>query len=111
VVTFAFYEWVRRLDDITLIEARTAAAIALLVMGLTILTLVSRPLKPWKVGLATSMATLYGLVLAVPALRNYFVLELPSGVAWLGIVVASLVGSIGIVLSSRWFGPEQAERV
>ena len=45
-VTYGLYEWVRRLDDISLAEARTAATMTLLAIGLTILVLISRPLKP-----------------------------------------------------------------
>ncbi|MEM9202088.1 MAG: hypothetical protein AAGC53_10525, partial [Actinomycetota bacterium] len=109
-VTYALYEWVRRLDGIVLAEARTAATVTLLAIGLTILVLVSRPLKPWKLGLAAGMASLYGLVMLIPFGRDYFELDLPSGHAWAGVAAASVVGSIGVWVTSHFFGPEDAGR-
>ena len=109
-VTYGLYEWVRRLDDVVLTEARTAATMTLLAVGLTILVLISRPLKPWKVGLAAAMAASYALVMAIPFGRNYFQLDLPPGPAWAGVAIASALGSIGVWATSRLFGPEDAGR-
>ena len=109
-VTYGLYEWVRRLDDVVLAEARTAATMTLLAVGLTILVLISRPLKPWKVGLAAAMAASYALVMAIPFGRNYFQLDLPPGPAWAGVAIASALGSIGVWATSRFFGPEDAGR-
>ncbi|MEM8709254.1 MAG: HAD-IC family P-type ATPase, partial [Actinomycetota bacterium] len=109
-VTYALYEWVRRLDDISLAEARTAATVTLLAIGLTILVLISRPLKPWKIGLALAMAANYALVMAIPFGREYFELDLPTGQAWAGVAAASIVGSIGVWITSRLFGPEDVGR-
>jgi len=109
-VTYGLYEWVRRLDDVVLAEARTAATMTLLAVGLTILVLISRPLKPWKVGLAAAMAASYALVMAIPFGRNYFQLDLPPGPAWAGVAIASALGSIGVWATSRLFGPEDAGR-
>ena len=109
-VTYGLYEWVRRLDDVVLAEARTAATMTLLAVGLTILVLISRPLKPWKVGLAAAMAASYALVMAIPFGRNYFQLDLPPGPAWAGVAIASALGSVGVWATSRLFGPEDAGR-
>ena len=109
-VTYGLYEWVRRLDDISLTEARTAATMTLLAIGLTILVLISRPLKPWKVGLAAAMAASYALVMAIPFGRNYFELDLPTAEAWYGVAAASVIGSIGVWTASRLFGPEATNR-
>ncbi len=97
-VTYVLYEVVRRMDGVTLDEARTAATATLLLMGLTILILISRPLKPWKLGLAASMAALYTLNMALPSTRDYFQLDLPGTSAWLVVALASAVGSAGITL-------------
>ncbi len=109
-VTYALYEWVRRLDGITLAEARTAATVTLLSIGLTILMLISRPLKPWKIGLAAAMAGLYAVVMAIPFGREYFELDLPTGGAWVGVSVAAVAGSIGVWITSHVFGPEATGR-
>lgn len=109
-VTYALYEWVRRLDGVTLAEARTAATVTLLGIGLTILVLISRPLKPWKIGLAAAMAGLYGVVMAIPFGRDYFELDLPTGEAWAGVAVAAIAGSIGVWATSHLLGPEDTGR-
>lgn len=109
-VTYALYEWVRRLDGITLAEARTAATVTLLSIGLTILMLISRPLKPWKIGLAAAMAGLYAVVMAIPFGREYFELDLPTSEAWVGVSVAAVAGSIGVWITSHVFGPEATGR-
>ncbi len=96
LVTYVLYEIVRRLDDVSLAEARTAATATLLLFGLVILVLISRPLRPWKVGLAASMAGLYTLTMAVPTMRDYFQLDLPGTTAWLWVAGAGLVGAAGI---------------
>ena len=88
----------------------TLARGSLLAVGLTILVLISRPLKPWKIGLAAAMAASYALVMAIPFGRNYFQLDLPPGPAWAGVAIASALGSIGVWATSRLFGPEDAGR-
>ena len=75
-------------------------------VGLAILLLISRPLKPWKLGLAAAMAGLYTLVMAIPFARDYFELDLPGSEAMTGVVIASVVGSIGVWITSRLLGPE-----
>ncbi len=97
-VTYVLYEVVRRMDGVTLDEARTAATATLLLIGLTILILISRPLKPWKLGLAASMAGLYALNMALPSTRDYFQLDLPGTSAWLVVALAAAVGSAGVTL-------------
>ena len=104
-VTFGLYEYVRGLDGVTLMEARTAATITLLMIGLTILTLISRPLKPWKVGLALAMAGLYVLTMAIPFGRAFFELDLPRGTAWTAVMAASALGSLAVVATTRIIDP------
>ena len=93
-VTFALYEVVRRLDGISLYEARTSATMTLLGIGLVILVLISRPLRPWKVGLAASGAASYGATMALPFVREFFQLDSPSLVAWLWVLGAVAVGGV-----------------
>ena len=94
-VTFALYEIVRRLDSVDLDEARTSATMTLLGIGLVILLLISRPLRPWKVGLAASMAASYGAAMALPSLREFFQLDAPSLGGWLWVIGAVVVGGFG----------------
>ena len=102
-VTYVLYEIVRRMDDVTLAEARTSATVTLLLIGLAILILISRPLKPWKVALAAAMASLYALNMALPAAREYFELDLPPTGAWVAIAIAGAVGAGGAALATHLF--------
>lgn len=101
--TFTLYEIVRRMDDVTLPEARTAATATLLLLGLVTLLLISRPLQPWKGALAAAMAACYVLVMVWPFARDYFELDLPTGAAWFAVAIASAIGGLGIWLSTRVF--------
>ena len=104
--TFALYEIVRRLEGVSLDEARTSATMTLLGIGLVILMLISRPLKPWKVGLAASMAAAYGVLMAWPLPRDFFQLDAPSLGAWLWVAGATAAGGAG-----AWLAVELRERI
>jgi len=103
LVTYVLYEVVRRLDGVSLAEARTAATATLLVFGLVILVLISQPLRPWKVGLAAAMAALYSLTMIIPSMRDYFELDLPGTTAWFWVGGAGLVGGAAITAITRFF--------
>ena len=103
--TFALYEIVRRLDGVSLDEARTSATMTLLGIGLVILLLISRPLRPWKVGLAAAMAASYGAAMAWSPLREFFQLDSPSLAAWLWVV-----GTVAVGGAAAWIGVELRER-
>ena len=102
-VTFMLYEIVRRLDNVHLDEARTAATMTLLAIGLVILLLISRPLRPWKIGLAAAMAGLYSLNMAWSFPRDYFELDPPPAAAWWWVVAAIAVGAAGVWQVPRLF--------
>ena len=53
---------------------------------------------------------IYGLVMAIPFGRDYFELDLPTTEAWYGVAAASVIGSIGVWITSRLFGPEDVGR-
>ena len=106
VVTFVLYEVVRRLDGVSLDEARTSATMTLLGIGLVILLLISRPLRPWKVGLAAAMAASYGAAMALPFLREFFELDAPTLGGWLCVLGAVVVGGAG-----AWGAVELRERI
>ena len=77
----------------------------LLGIGLVILLLISRPLRPWKVGLAASMAASYGAAMALPTLREFFQLDAPPLGGWLWVFGAAAVGGAG-----AWLTVELRER-
>ena len=106
LVTFVLYEVVRRLDGVSLDEARTSATMTLLAIGLAILLLISRPLRPWKVGLAAAMAASYGTAMALPFLREFFELDAPTLGGWLCVLGAVIVGGAG-----AWGAVELRERI
>lgn len=78
-----------------LADARSAATITLLGVGLVILVVVSRPLRAWKVALAAAMGGLYALILAWDYARDYFELTIPDadvrGVAAIAVAVAGVL--------------------
>ena len=99
--TFAAYEVLRRDDGVDLIEARTGAALVLLGIGLVVLTLLARPVTPRDVILVAAMAGSYLLALAIPWLRDYFVLTPPSASSWVVIGVCLAVSAALIAAMPR----------
>jgi cation-transporting ATPase E len=97
IAVYASYA-VARVEDLTVNQARSAATVATMVVGLRVLLLVSRPLKAWKVGLVALMGAAFALVMIIPPLQRLFELDLP---AWMllqalaiGAVAASIVGVV-----------------
>ncbi len=101
LAAFACFEVVRRADDVGLEEARTAATIVLLAIGLVILLEISRPLQAWKVGLVVGMAALYVAVMAIPLLHDFFELHLPPPGSWPTMAIAAAIGALGVVYLPR----------
>ena len=100
--TMVVYEVARRASDTTLIEARTVATMTLLGLGLVILVVTSRPLRPWKIVLAGVMAVLYVVVMVSGGLRDYFELDLPPAWLWGPVWAAIAVGGAAIVALPRF---------
>ncbi|MDQ1456165.1 MAG: cation-transporting P-type ATPase [Actinomycetota bacterium] len=96
--TFAAYAVARHYDDLAV--SRTAATIALLVVGLWVLNLLARPITPGRFLLFGAMVFAFVLILGVSGLRKWFALGLPSGAAMWGAITA---GALGIVtLEAGW---------
>ena len=98
--TFAAYEVVRR-SDATLEAARTSATLTLLGISLVVLLGISRPLRPWKVGLAGAMGAWYALTMAWSFPRDYFELVIPPTSAWLTAAVCTAVGGLLVAVLPR----------
>jgi hypothetical protein len=103
LATFAGY-WLADLEGATIEASRTTATLILAVVGLFATGLVGRPLVPWKRGLIATMAGLLVLVMATPALRSFFALELPRTVVLLAAVGITALTGLLIVLSLRAVG-------
>ncbi len=100
-VTYVLYEVVRRMDDVSLAEARTASTATLLAIVLVILVLVSLPLKPAKIALPIAMTGVYVLTLFWSFPRDYFELDLPPSPAWVAVAIASVIGAVAVSITTR----------
>jgi cation-transporting P-type ATPase E len=87
----------RGIDARILAEARSAATITLLGIGLVVLVVASRPLRLWKIGLAAAMAAGYVAVLSVPFARDFFELSVPQGDVWMASLLAIAVGGALVI--------------
>ena len=106
VATFACYEVVRRSDaaGMGLEAARTTATLTLLGVGLAVLLGISRPLRPWKVGLAAAMGGLYAIAMAWPFARDYFELVVPTSTGWAVAAACTAAGALSVALVPRSTG-------
>ncbi|MDH3226235.1 MAG: HAD-IC family P-type ATPase [Thermoleophilia bacterium] len=101
LAAFVCFEVLRGRDDVSLEEARTAATIVLLAVGLVILLQISRPIQPWKVGLVAGMGATYVAVMAIPWLHDFFELHLPPPESWPTMAIAAAIGALGVVYLPR----------
>ncbi len=101
ISTLAAYELARRRLNLPIEEARTLATITLLGIGLAILVVASRPLRPWKVLLAVAMAGLYALIVALPFARKFFELHLFGADGWALTAGFVALGSLAVALVAR----------
>lgn len=90
----ALVVWVYALDRIPLDQARTAATVALMAMGLAILERVASSLPSWRHALIGVMALLMVGALVIPFSRTFFALSIPPLETWLVIAGAVLVGAV-----------------
>jgi hypothetical protein len=89
--TFAGYNVTRQLPDVNLDEARTTPTLLLISDGLLVLTRLAQPLTTARRLLIGAMAAAMVLVVAVPGLRAFFVLDPPPP-----IVVLAAIGIVAI---------------
>jgi cation-transporting ATPase E len=100
--TLAAYEAALHLGDLDLDEARTLATVTLLAIGLVVLAVASRPMRPWKLGLVAAMGAGYVVVFLVPFLRNYFRMEVFWDPSWWYSVAAIAAAGTMIALIPRF---------
>ncbi|HYN32965.1 MAG TPA: HAD-IC family P-type ATPase [Ilumatobacteraceae bacterium] len=99
--TLVAYEASLEITDLPVEQARTLATVTLLALGLVVLAVTSRPLRPWKVGLVGLMGLSYAVVFAVPFLRNFFKLELFWSEAWWYSAIAVVAAGAVIIAIPR----------
>jgi cation-transporting P-type ATPase E len=98
--TFAAYALARDQDGVGGPEARTTATISLFLLALWVLAILARPAPAFRTALVAAMAAGFGIVLAVPNLREFFAVDLPQSVVVLAAVgVAALAGAL---LEAGW---------
>lgn len=93
IVTFEVYGIARSsLIAEGLVEARTAATVTMVLLGLWILIEVARPLTPPRLSLVTAMLVAYALALLLPLTREFFELTLPSAETWVVVAIGVATG-------------------
>ena len=108
--TFIAYQLERNRTGISLEEARTAATIVLLSLGLVVLTQLAAPLSPTKVALVVTMALSYLVVLNVEWLADYFVMHPPETSEWWLLATIVAAGAAVLVALPRLPGPSRVVR-
>jgi len=82
-------------------QRQTAATIAAMVAGLWLLGVLARPWAVWKIALLAAMAGSAVFSLVVPALRDYYALQIP-GELLLPTLLIGAGGALAVEVSARW---------
>jgi cation-transporting ATPase E len=82
-------------------EARAAATVVVMIIGLRVLLLVARPLRPWKVALVAAMGLLFALALVIPPVRQGLELELPLAMLGQSVLIGA-AGALGVGVTWHW---------
>jgi cation-transporting ATPase E/undecaprenyl-diphosphatase len=101
VATFAAYLMAGGPLGAPLGEARTAATVALLLVGLWTLTILSRPLTTLRVMLVAAMAGAFTIVQLVPSARTFFALEPLSAATFTACVAVTSLAGLGLEFTAR----------
>jgi cation-transporting ATPase E len=90
----AFY-----VEDLSLRQSRTSATLVLAAVGLWVLVCLARPFNWWRTLLVVAMVLSIVVILAVPAFRNFYALDVPDAdiVAEMIVIGVLAVVSIEIV--------------
>ncbi len=107
--TFTAYAIARHYED--LLQAQTAATITLLIVGLWVLNVLSRPITPGRSVVFGAMVGAFVLIMAVPGLRDWFALEVPTGAALWGTIASAAAGVAALEIGwqvRQWRMPASA---
>jgi cation-transporting ATPase E len=105
---FAAYTVARTVQHVKPDQARTAAFSAIMVIGLWVLALLSRPLVGWKLALLSTMAGLFALALVVPWSHRFFTLDIPATTLGLALAIGSGGAALVTMVSSRAFNQQRS---
>lgn len=94
--------WFPGHGDYTLQQIQTASAITVILLGLWLLNVASRPLNAKKIILILSMYAVFALVLTVPISLLFHQFQLPDVPMWWVVGIISAVGMVAIELIHRW---------
>ncbi|MFM8304497.1 MAG: HAD-IC family P-type ATPase [Actinomycetota bacterium] len=83
-------------EDLVLREARTCATLALCAVGLWVLVCLARPFNWWRTLLVAVMVGSVAVILAVPWLRDFYALKVPSGVMLAEMVTICILAAVAI---------------
>ncbi|MGW6005754.1 HAD-IC family P-type ATPase [Oerskovia enterophila] len=86
-------------------DARSASTLVLIGVSLWVVGIQARPLNGWKVLLIAALAACAALAVAVPWVRDFFALQVPTAQEAVVITVAVLVGWVAIEAVYRFFVP------
>ncbi len=86
-------------------DARSASTLVLIGVSLWVVGIQARPLNPWKIALVAAMAGCAALAVAIPWVRDFFALQVPTAQETVVITVAVLVGWVAIEAVYRFFVP------
>ena len=95
--TLAAYGLIRG-EGVDLEEARTVATVVLFWIGLVVLTMVAVPLTLARRTLVVATGVAFLAVMAIPSIREFFALSLPSGIEWLAAVGIAAIVATGLRL-------------
>jgi P-type E1-E2 ATPase len=99
------YLWSFYVLDLGLVESRTVATTVLILVGLYLIVVLEasgRVRAPAVVALCLSLLALYGLVLALPGMREFFQLAVPGVTACL-----TALGGAGLAVAGLWLTDER----
>ena len=103
VATMSAYAFARS-QDVSQIEARTTATIALFIVALWVLAILSRPTDFWRLGLETAMAGLFVVTLLVPWSRHFFALDMArADITAVAVAIAAAAAAL-LEVGWRWSG-------
>jgi len=112
VATFVVYQVLRTADDVSLVEARTGAALVLLGVGLVVIGLLSRPMRISNVILIVTMGAAYLAAMVIGPIRDYFILDAPPTWGW-SVVGAAIVAAGSLIVAlprlAPWISTEDPE--
>jgi cation-transporting ATPase E len=101
-------------EDVGLRESRTTATIVLMILGLYVLAILSRPYTAYRLALLLAMIGLFLGALLLPFAQDLFKLELPGTDILVPGLICAAVGCLGLELVTqavrRWSAALEAKR-